>query len=91
MTTAVLILLGISILVGIWYNGRSYSDAKHEAEAAKADAQLGTQRVEALEEQRATEAADRKAKDEHDAAEAAATPDASDGLDFLRESFKARR
>jgi hypothetical protein len=91
MATAALILIGIAILLGVWYNGRSYSDAKNAAAARKAEAEQESQHVDSLEEQRALEAADQRAKDLLDAEKAAATADTSDGIGFLRGSFKTRR
>ncbi len=87
MLTACLILFGIAVLFGVWYNGKAFSDAKHEAAAQKANAEWESKHVDALEAERAAEDAERKAKDEHEAAQATADHNA---IGFLRGSFKTR-
>lgn len=81
-----LILFGVLLLFGVWYNGKSFGEAKRDEEAAKADSDLAHKRNESLEKADAEEDERRGARDEEDAA--AALRDGS-AVDFLRKSFRA--
>ena len=78
------ILIGIVILCGVWYNGRSYEAAKRKAADSGADAEVAKDRVDSLEKSAAEEDARRKERDLRDAKSAA---DTDSGFDFLRDSF----
>lgn len=88
MLTGGLILIGIALLIGIWYNGKHQSDVEHEADTRGAEAKLEGQRVDSLEKAAAESDAERKAKDEEEAAQAASDHTA---VDFLRKSFRRPR